>query len=98
MESIENIKISSEKKMKEFDEEVKEFKKELFDNDLFKKLENICELKHQIDLSRTKINEKAINKIIKQKPFMVPVIYKKIKIEKEEEKIEKEEKKKEVFD
>ena len=101
MESKNSLKIPSEKEMKEFEEEVKEVKKEIFDNDLFKKLENICELKHQIDLSCTKINEKAINKIIKQKPFMVPVIYKKIKIEKKEEEnieIEKEEKKKEGFD
>ena len=58
---------------------------EILDKNLFKELDNLCEIKHQLDLSQIKINEKAINKVLKEKPFMVPVFYKKHESQQEEE-------------
>ena len=37
-------------------------------------VDSLCELKHQLDLSHTTINLKAINKITKEEPFIVPII------------------------
>ena len=63
-------KTKEDKKVEEKDEIINDnMLKEL------KELDNLCELKHQLDLSHTKINVKAINKITKEKPFIVPVIY-----------------------
>ena len=58
---------------------------EILDKNIFKELDNLCEIKHQLDLSKIKINEKAINKVLKEKPFMVPVFYKKPKSQQKEE-------------
>ena len=77
-------------------EEIKKEKEEL-DKNIFKKLDNICELKHQLDLSKIKINEKAINKVLKEKPFMVPIMYKKSKKQQKEEKKPKEKKEDDGF-
>ena len=66
----------------------------------FKELDKLCEIKHNLDLCQIKINEKAINKVLKEKPFKVPVMYKKHKkdLKKEEnEKEPKEEKEKKDF-
>ena len=52
---------------------------------LFRELDDLCTLKHHLDLSTTKINEKAINKITKEKPFIVPVMYKNPKKEDQKE-------------
>ena len=54
-----------------------EDKKSKINEKLFRELDDLCTIKHQLDLSHTKINEKAINKILKEKPFIVPVIFKK---------------------
>ena len=57
-----------------------EKKEEEIDKNLIKEineLNNLCQIKHQLDLSHIKINEKAVNKILKEKPFIVPVISRK---------------------
>ena len=74
--------------------------KELLDEKIFKELDNLCELKNLLDLTHIKINEKAINKALKEKPFKIPIINKKLyKDKKEDEKDTKEEEKeKDIFD
>ena len=52
-------------------------KKNVINEKLFHELDDLCTLKHQLDLSHAKINDKAIKKILKEKPFIVPVIFKK---------------------
>ena len=69
-------KSSNKKEDKKIEEEpnIKRTKKdEIINEKMLKELDGLCELKHQLDLSSTKINQKAINKIIKEKPFIVPV-------------------------
>ena len=99
MENSNSIKENFRKEKNEENsdnEEIKKEKEEL-DKNIFKKLDNICELKHQLDLSKIKINEKAINKVLKEKPFMVPIMYKKSKKQQKEEKKPKEKKEDDGF-
>ena len=58
-----------------------ENKKSEINMKLLQELDDLCTLKHQLDLSHAKINEKAINKILKERPFIVPVLFKKPKTE-----------------
>ena len=100
---MENKKINNMKKDKEKNEKTTKTKgeerlknKEILDEKLFKELDNLCELKQLLDLTHIKINEKAINKALKERPFKAPIIYKKPnKDKKEEEKEKKEEEEKE---
>ena len=83
--NIKEDKIIDEKKdLKDMENEEKDSEK------LFREFDDLCSIKHHLDISTTKINEKAINKITKEKPFIVPVMYKKPK--KEEQKESKESK------
>ena len=76
METKEESSIKEEGKEKEIEtEKTKNSEKnEKINEKLIKELDNLCELKHQLDLSHTKINTKSINKILKEKPFSVPLI------------------------
>ena len=89
-------KKSTEEKPPEntINEKIKDFP----DKNSLKELDDLCQIKHALDLANTKINEKAINKILKEKPFIVPVILGKPKSEKEKEKESKKEEKKDSFD
>ena len=91
METKEDEKIQEKENPKSGD------KKEILNENLIKELDSLCELKHQLDLSHTKINIKSINKVLKEKPFMVPLVCLQKRKEKEtQEKTEiKEEKEKE---
>ncbi len=96
MEKVENNtkELNKEKNENKSNEEQTKKGKEFFDKNLFNRLDNICELKHQLDLSQIKINEKAINKVLKEKPFMAPIVYKKYKDKQKEEPKPKDEKEK----
>jgi len=93
METKEDKKIEDNEDAKNGD------KNEIFNEKLIKELDSLCELKHQLDLSHTKINIKSINKILKEKPFMVPLVclQKRKEIETKEKNEIKEEKEKDGF-
>ena len=104
-----NKKRSNNKQEKQNEEKIlidkddkNEKKEEEIDKNLIKEineLNNLCQIKHQLDLSHIKINEKAVNKILKEKPFIVPVISRKpIKKSNENKKEEKKEKKEDEKD
>ena len=88
-------KKSTEEKPPEntINEKIKDFP----DKNSLKELDDLCQIKHALDLANTKINEKAINKILKEKPFIVPVILGKPKSENEKEKESKKEEKKRLL-
>lgn len=75
----EDKKIEEKKDLKDIENEEKANEK------LFREFDDLCSIKHHLDISTTKINEKAINKITKEKPFIVPVMYKKPKKEEQKE-------------
>ena len=98
MEKKEKSSIKEEKKIKSTEKDnnpQNHEKNEKLNKNIFKELDSLCELKHQLDLSHTTINIKAINKIIKEEPFNVPIIClqkKSENIEKTSDKPEKKEK------
>lgn len=64
---------------------------------IFNEINDICELKHKLDLSVIKINEKSINKVLKETPFTVPITCKKFIKEPKIEEQKEQEKKGEKF-
>ena len=98
MEKKEKSSIKEDKKIKSTEKDnnpKNKEKEEKLNKNIFKELDSLCELKHQLDLSHTTINIKAINKIIKEEPFNVPIIClqkKSENIEKTNDKHEKKEK------
>ena len=88
MEKKEKSSVKEEEKIKSTEKDnnpQNHEKNEKLNKNIFKELDSLCELKHQLDLSHTTINIKAINKIIKEEPFNVPIIC----LQKKSENIEK---------
>ena len=77
MDSEKQKDIIEDKKIEKSEDFKDNEKDEKINEKLFRELDDLCKIKHQLDLSYTKVNEKAINKILKEKPFIVPISIKK---------------------